>query len=331
MTPDCGIKTSPQRIFVTGGAGFIGSHLCEALLASGNSVFCYDDFCDFYAPQTKHDNLNSCKQNPGFEFEIGDIRNLEQLSKAVSTFEPDVFIHLAAMAGVRPSIQHPLYYEQVNITGTLNVLEACKAMQIDKLIFASSSSVYGNRTQVPFLETDLVNQPISPYAATKLSGELLCYNYFHLYQISTVCLRFFTVYGPRQRPDLAIHRFTDLISKGQPLTVFGDGNSSRDYTYITDTISGILKAIDYLNHHSCYEIINLGEEKTIPLMQLISCLEEICEKKAKLNYLPTQEGDVGITFADITKARMLLGYEPKTQFKEGLISFYDWYKSHLSH
>lgn len=316
----------PDTTLVTGGAGFIGSHLCEALLDQGHKVLCLDNFCSFYPPEIKRRNIQLCLNQPNFTLIEADITAPEALAKVFNTNHIDLVIHLAAMAGVRPSIQDPLLYTRVNILGTLNLLELCAAHQIDKFIFASSSSVYGNNPQVPFSESDPVDNPISPYATTKKAGELLCHTWHHLHRISMLCLRFFTVYGPRQRPDLAINKFTELLARGESLPVFGDGSSSRDYTYISDIVSGILGAVEYLQNHHCYEIINLGSDRGIRLNELISTLSSVSGLPARLEYQEMQPGDVLRTHADISKARQLLGYAPAVDFKTGISKFWEWWQ-----
>jgi len=313
-----------MRLLVTGGAGFIGSHLCEKLLDLGHNIVCIDNFNDAYCPQIKRDNLNNCLNSTAFSLQEGDIRDNDFLEKAFSLHDYDQVIHLAAMAGVRPSIKYPALYYEVNVTGTLNILEKCRQHGIERFIFASSSSVYGNNPKIPFEESDKVDAPISLYAASKRAGELLCHTYHHLFNISTLCLRFFTVYGPRQRPDLAIHKFASKILTGKPIQVYGDENSSRDYTYVDDIISGVVKAIDYVKNGNHYEVFNLGESKTITLSTMIKTLEKLLDKKAVLENLPQQEGDVLITYASIEKSKNELGYSPKTDFEEGVRMFVEW-------
>lgn len=323
-----------MNIVVTGGAGFIGSHLCEALLRSGNRLEVIDNFNDFYNPDIKRRNIKEIqhmmKKNniseSNFTLYECDIRDKEALGKIINR-EIDVVVHLAAMAGVRNSIENPRLYYEVNVLGTLNILEVCKASNVSKIVFASSSSVYGNNKEVPFREEDRVDFPISPYAATKKSGELLCYTYHLLYSFSIASLRFFTVYGPRQRPDLAIHKFTERIFKGEEIPFYGDGTSKRDYTYISDIVDGILKAIEWINESdNSYEIFNFGESRTISLNFMIDTIEKAIGEKAKKKLLPMQGGDVNITYADITKAKQMLGYNPTMQFEEGIEKFIDWYR-----
>ncbi|PRR78418.1 SDR family NAD(P)-dependent oxidoreductase [Clostridium luticellarii] len=322
-----------KTILVTGGAGFIGSHLCEALLNEGNKVIVIDNFNNYYNPMIKGSNIQEIKNtmkynkilNGNFKLFEGDIRNKEDLTR-VFREKIDIIVHLAAMAGVRPSIQNPELYYDVNIMGTLNLLEQCKKNKITKFVFASSSSIYGNNKKVPFSENDNVDFPISPYAATKKSCELLLHTYHHLYNISTVCLRFFTVYGPRQRPDLAIHKFTKLILERKKIPFYGDGTTERDYTYISDIINGILSAIEFVCSDNCYEIFNVGGDHTISLKEMVETIESTLNKKAELNIMPMQPGDVNRTCADITKSDKILGYRPNVNFEEGIKKFVDWYK-----
>jgi len=315
-----------DTILVTGGAGFIGSHLCGHLLKEGHRVFCFDNFDDYYDPNIKIRNLERMTRDCPDRFQVvtGDLRNPDHLSALFKTSPIDLVVHLAARAGVRPSIERPLLYEDVNIRGTLTLLEACKAQGTKGLIFASSSSVYGENQRVPFSEQDLDIQPISPYGATKRAGELLCYSYHHLYDFNIACLRIFTAYGPRQRPEMAIHKFTRLIDEGKSIPLYGDGSSRRDYTYIDDLINGILGVIA---HHKGFEIYNLGESRTTSLTELVRLLESALGKKAKIDALAHQPGDVSITYADITKARRMLGYEPKVGMMEGINRFVTWYRN----
>lgn len=325
-----------SAVLVTGGAGFIGSHLCEALLRRGSDVVLLDNFNAFYDPGIKEANLEAVRRTArevaGCLVVLkGDIRREEDLQRAVSALgspEKAAVVHLAAMAGVRPSIENPLLYHNVNTTGTLRLLEACRQAGIRRLAFASSSSVYGNNQKVPFAESDPVDRPISPYAATKKAGELLCHNYHHLYGLSVACLRFFTVYGPRQRPDLAIHKFARLIRAGRPLPFFGDGTTRRDYTYISDTLQGVIGALDWLAAAEApvYDLFNLGESRTVELSSLVRVLGEAMRKKPQLERLPMQPGDVVCTFADIDKARQVLGYDPKVALEEGIPRFVAWFR-----
>ena len=312
-----------MNIVVTGGAGFIGSHLCEKLLSLGSKIICIDSFDDFYNPAIKEDNISEVTGSSHFKLYRSDITNPTQMEKIFSENSIDMVIHLAARAGVRPSIEKPLLYEKVNILGTINLLECCKKYNISKFIFASSSSVYGGNKKIPFSEKDNVDHPISPYAATKKAGELICYTYYDLYKISIYCFRFFTVYGPRQRPEMAIHKFTRLILGGEEIEIYGDGSSSRDYTYIDDVISGITKS---LNTVKGFEIINLGNSNTVKLIDLIRLIEITTGEKGDLKFTKSQPGDVFITYADIRKARKMLKYFPETNIEEGLIKFVKWYK-----
>lgn len=315
----------PELILVTGGAGFIGSHLCEALLQMGKKVLCVDNFCDFYAPYIKQQNIQNCLKHPDFILHKADIRDEEELKKIFESHRISMVVHLAAMAGVRPSLQKPELYYQVNVMGSLNLLELCRLHGIKHFIFASSSSVYGNNSRLPFSEDDPVDEPISVYAATKKAGELLCYSYHHLYQISVLALRFFTVYGPRQRPDLAIHKFASLIKDAKELPLFGDGDSSRDYTYIQDILQGILSAIQYVKTGCFYEVINLGNDQSITLAELIAALQEVSGIKAIISHQAAQAGDIRHTRACIKKAAQLLDYHPSYSFKEGLTNFWQWF------
>lgn len=311
-----------MNILVTGGAGFIGSHLVESLLAEGHRVICLDNFDDFYDPQQKRRNLQGAMKNPNFQLIAADLREEERLKRIFEHEKIDQVVHLAARAGVRPSIKDPLLYADVNIRGTLNLLEACRQHKVKKVVFASSSSVYGNNPKTPFAEDDRVDNPISPYAATKKAGELICYTYHHLYGFDIACLRYFTVYGPRQRPEMAIHYFTRLIKEGKKVPIFGDGHSRRDYTYIDDAIQGTMAA---LKKEHGYEIYNIGESQTVSLLELVQALEKLLGKKALLSFFPPQPGDVAITFADISKAQKMLNYSPRTKMENGLQQFVRWF------
>ena len=315
-----------KNILVTGGAGFIGSHLVDKLLSEGDwNVTVIDDFNDFYEPAIKRANVARHSQHSNYRLEEADIRQRAALERIFEESKFDCIVHLAARAGVRPSLSQPLLYTQTNIEGTLNLLELSRQHNIKQFVFGSSSSVYGINAKVPFSEEDPIRQPISPYAATKAAGELLCHSYTHLYGIRCVCLRFFTVYGPRQRPDLAIHKFARLISEGKSIPVFGDGTTRRDYTYIDDIIAGVRAAIDYTRTE--YEVINLGESRTVELRELIALLEKELGLSAKVDRQPLQPGDVPQTFADITKARQILGYDPQTQIETGIKQFVEWFRS----
>lgn len=333
---------------LTGGSGFIGSHLTEALLKKGHSVINIDNFDDFYSYQIKIENtLESLGKNIDFKFSdkqndieklisktksdhytlyFQDIRDKDGLEKIFADHKIDMIIHLAALAGVRPSIERPLEYEEVNVRGTMNLWELCNQFNIKKFICASSSSVYGNNRKTPFSETDNVDHPISPYAATKKSGEVLGHVYHNLYGIDMIQLRFFTVYGPRQRPDLAIYKFTKLISENREIPFYGDGNTARDYTYIDDIINGILRSAEYLEKNdNVYEIINLGENEVVTLSEMLSEIEKNLNKSATKKILPMQPGDVTKTSADITKAQNLIGYRPTTNFQNGTKKFVEWF------
>jgi UDP-glucuronate 4-epimerase len=311
-----------MNYLVTGGAGFIGSHLVERLLAEGHRVICLDNFDDFYDPALKRRNLTQALKDSKFCLVEGDLRDEDLLHKLFPEEKIEIVAHLAARAGVRPSIENPLLYADVNIRGTLNLLEACKKYKVRRVVFASSSSVYGNNLKVPFAEEDPVDNPISPYAATKKAGELICHTYHHLYGIDVACLRYFTVYGPRQRPEMAIHQFTRLIAEEKKVTLFGDGSSRRDYTYIEDAIEGTIAA---LGREHGYEIYNIGESQTTSLAQLVQWIEEQLKKRARVEYLPAQPGDVERTYADIRKAVQRLGYRARTDIREGLARFIRWY------
>ncbi len=314
-----------STILVTGGAGFIGSHLCERLLSNGIQVIGLDNFDTFYDPKIKIKNAEAiARRFPDlFDLVTGDIRNPEQVKGILQENKVDAVVHLAARAGVRPSIAEPLLYQDVNLRGTIVLLEACKEHGVENFIFASSSSVYGENQRVPFSEKDLEIQPISPYGATKRAGELLCYSYHHLYRMNIACLRIFTAYGPRQRPEMAIHKFTRLIDRGGKIPMYGDGSSRRDYTYIDDLIDGILGVIHY---HNGFEIYNLGESQTTSLKELIRLIEEGLGKKANIETMDFQPGDVSVTYANITKAKRMLKYHPKVKMKEGIQRFVEWYK-----
>jgi len=315
-----------MNILVTGAAGFIGSHLAERLLGRGDRVVALDNLNDYYDPRIKQRNLESALKSPKFSFIKGDILDGPLLDRVFGDTAFDVIVHLAARAGVRPSLEQPLLYEQVNCLGTLNMLEQARKRKVKRLVFASSSSVYGNVKTIPFREDARVDRPVSPYAATKAAGELYCHNYFHLYGISTTALRFFTVYGPRQRPDMAIHKFTALIDQGKPLPIYGDGSTERDYTYCTDIIDGVVAAID---RDLGFEIVNLGESRTTKLSELVSIIEESLGKKAVLKKLPMQPGDVIMTCADVSKAKRLLAYNPSTTVREGVKRFVEWYRTEV--
>jgi UDP-glucuronate 4-epimerase len=315
-----------KRVLVTGGAGFIGSHLCQRLLREGHNIVCLDNFDSFYDPAIKRRNLEeirAIKGNGAFHLVEGDIRDAGLLEDLFRGSSFDLVIHLAARAGVRPSLEQPLLYEEVNVTGTLNLLEACRQFGVMDMIFGSSSSVYGKNPTVPFTEEDRLEAMISPYAVTKRIGELFCSVYRHLYGMNIFCLRFFTVYGPCQRPEMAIHKFARLIHQRKKIPLYGDGTSRRDYTYIDDIIEGVMGAMRNLKG---YDIFNLGESQTVPLRKLVSLLEEALGRKAEIEELPEQPGDVPITYADISKARRLLGYDPQVRIEEGVERFVRWFR-----
>jgi UDP-glucuronate 4-epimerase len=312
-----------MRILVTGGAGFIGSHVVDSLLADGEDVTVLDNFDAFYARHLKERNIGEHRSHARYRLIEADLRDAESLSREL-TGPFDVILHLAAMAGVRPSIEAPLTYQAVNVGGTQNLLEIAARQKIPHFVFASSSSVYGVNPRVPWSEDDFVLQPISPYASTKVSGELLGHVYSHLYGIRFVALRLFTVYGPRQRPDLAIHKFARLMAAGRAIPVFGDGSTRRDYTYVDDIVSGVRAALLY--NRSQYEVINLGNSQTVTLIEMIRGIEEAMGMRATIDWQPEQPGDVPQTWARVTKARDLLGYEPRTPFTEGIRRFADWYR-----
>lgn len=340
---------------ITGGAGFIGSTVAEKLLKQGNKIIVVDNFNDFYdynrkirnileatgnygkaneilensSKDEKIENLKRIVNSENFVLEYADIRDMGKMDKIFSEYKIDLVFNSAAMAGVRPSLLDPLLYEEVNIKGYMNLLELCKKYGIKKFIQASSSSVYGNNKNVPFKETDIVDFAISPYAATKKSGEVLGHVYHKLYDIDMIQLRFFTVYGPKQRPDLAIHKFTKMILEEKSIPFYGDGNTKRDYTYIDDIVDGILKSIDYLfKNKNVYEIFNLGESHVVSLKEMLETIEKVLGKKAVLDKHPMQPGDVEKTYADISKAKEILGYNPKTNFEDGIKKFVDWYMNY---
>ncbi len=312
-----------MKVLVTGGAGFIGSNLVERLLAEGHEVAVIDELNDFYDPAIKRANLAQVAGQ--ITLHEADIRDADAVSRIVGEGKFDAILHLAARAGVRPSILEPKLYIETNITGTFHLLEAARAAAVPQFIFASSSSVYGVIETVPFREDMAINQTISPYAATKMAGEQLCSNYTHLYGLRCVCLRFFTVYGPRQRPDLAIHKFTRAIDEGRPIDQFGDGSTRRDYTYVDDVVQGVTACLGY--EGPAFDIFNLGESETTTLSELVRQIEAALGKKATINLRPEQPGDVPLTYADITKARDLLGYAPTTKIAEGIPRFVEWYRA----
>lgn len=340
---------------ITGGAGFIGSTVVEKLLKQGNKVIVVDNFNDFYDYNRKIRNILEATENykkvneisenlskdekieklkkivnsENFVLEYVDIRDMEKMDKIFSEYKIDLVFNPAAMAGVRPSLLDPMLYEEVNIKGYMNLLELCKKYGVKKFVQASSSSVYGNNKKIPFKETDIVDFAVSPYAATKKSGEVIGHVYHKLYEIDMIQLRFFTVYGPKQRPDLAIHKFTKMVLAGEPIPFYGDGNTKRDYTYIDDIVDGILKSIDYLfKNQDVYEIFNLGESHVVSLKEMVETIEKVLGKKAVLDKQPMQLGDVEKTYADISKAKEILGYDPKTNFEDGIKKFVEWYMNY---
>ena len=316
-----------QTFLITGAAGFIGSHLADKLLNEGNKVIVVDNFCDFYNPEIKENNVKHNLSNPNYKLYRADIRDRNELAKVFNENKIDVVIHLAAMAGVRPSIDNPIYYQEVNCVGTQNILEEMKLHNIKKLVMASSSSVYGNCKEVPFKENMIVDFAISPYAATKKANEVMTHVYHKLFDFNVIMLRFFTVFGPRQRPDLAINKFTRLMLNNEPIPMFGDGTTSRDYTYIDDIVDGIIKSCNYVeNNKDVYEILNLGNSSPVSLKEMINTIAEVLNKTPNIQELPMQPGDVERTFADISKAKKLIGYNPKTSFQEGIENFVKWYK-----
>lgn len=314
---------------VTGGAGFIGSHLCEALINQGNRVINIDNFDPFYDPQIKRSNISQLQDNKNFITKAIDIRDKESLHSVFGKEKVDFVVHLAGMAGVRPSIENPLLYEDVNIRGTLNLLQCMQEFNVKKLVFGSSSSVYGNHNELFKFEEDMpIAKMISPYAITKKAGEDYCFLFHHLYNIDVIALRFFTVYGPGQRPDLAIHKFVKLIDNKMPIPFYGDGSSMRDYSYVTDIVAGVTQALSYLKSNmNIFEIINLSGNKAVSLKSLLEIIEEAVNKKAIINWLPMQAGDVMTTNASIEKAQRLLNYQPKIKIEDGIQSFVNWYKS----
>lgn len=313
-------------ILLTGVAGFIGSHLADHLLSRGDQVIGVDNFDGFYQRNLKESNLNAALLHPGFRLYEGDIRDSVFLNRVFSETKPDVVIHLAAKAGVRPSIENPIDYFDVNVNGSICIMEAMRKHGVNRLIHASSSSVYGNNQKVPYAEDDLVDFPISPYAASKKSAELIAFTYHHLYAMSIINLRFFTVYGPRQRPDLAIRKFFSSAYAGKPIPVYGDGSTSRDYTFVDDTVNGILSAIEYVSKQvPVYDTCNLGNSNPVTLAKLLELIQEVTGLTLIIDRKPMQPGDVQTTFADTTKARRLLGYEPRVPIRDGLVLFNDWF------
>ena len=316
-----------KTYFITGGAGFIGSSLSTRLVKEGNKVVAIDNFCDFYDTKIKENNVKDLLQNESFKLYRADIRDRQALKKIFAENEIDVVMHLAAMAGVRPSIENPVLYQEVNCMGTQNILEEMKAHNVKNLVMASSSSVYGNCKEVPFREDMIVDFAISPYAATKKANEVMTHVYHKLFNMNVIMLRFFTVYGPKQRPDLAINKFTRLMLNDEEIPMFGDGSTSRDYTYIDDIVDGIIKSCNYtMSHENVYEILNLGNSSPVSLKEMINTIAKTIGVEAKIKQLPMQPGDVDRTFADVSKAKDLIGYEPKTSFEDGIRNFVNWYK-----
>jgi UDP-glucuronate 4-epimerase len=318
-----------QRVLLTGGAGFIGSHTAEALLRRGADLTIVDRLDEFYAPAWKRANLREVQAAGHFAFEQLDITDFDALRDVVSRTKPEAIIHLAARAGVRPSIEQPLLYERVNVAATLNLLELAREFHVKQFVFGSSSSVYGATSKAPFSEDQVELKPISPYAATKLAGEMFGYTYAHLHALHVVCLRFFTVYGPRQRPDLAIHKFTALMEAGKPVPVFGDGSTGRDYTYVDDIVAGVLAALEYALPltGAPFDVFNLGNSHPVKLNTLLETLERVIGKKAIRDPQPLQPGDVPLTWADVSKSSRLLGYNPSTTLEAGLHKFVAWYRA----
>lgn len=313
-----------MHALVTGGAGFIGSHLCERLIADGHRVTVLDSFDDFYAPSVKRRNIAALVESPAFTLVEGDIRSVNGIAQLAAMDAPDVIVHLAARAGVRPSLEQPELYTDVNVSGTVAMLEFARRRDVRRFVFGSSSSVYGDDAEAPFSEGERADRPISPYAATKRAGELLVHTYHHLYGMSVACLRFFTVYGPRQRPDLAIHKFARRIMDGEQIDVYGDGSARRDFTFVADIIAGVVAAIEWTAADRVYEVFNLGESETTTVSELIALLERAIGTRANVRHLPMQPGDVVQTFADVSKARELLGYRPTTPVRVGIVEFVRW-------
>ena len=316
-----------KTYFITGGAGFIGSTLSQKLIEQGNKVVTIDNFCNFYNPKIKEDNVKELLQNEKFKLYRADIRDRQAIKEIFDENDIDIVMHLAAMAGVRPSIENPILYQEVNCMGTQNILEEMREHNVKNGVFASSSSVYGNCKEVPFREDMTVDYAISPYAATKKANEVMAHVYHQLFDMNIVMLRFFTVYGPKQRPDLAINKFTRLMLEDKEIPMFGDGTTSRDYTYIDDIVDGIIKSCDYcMSNKDVYEILNLGNSSPTTLKEMINIIGEVLEIEPKIKQLPMQPGDVDRTYADISKTKKIIGYQPKTTFKEGIENFVKWYK-----
>ena len=316
-----------KTYLITGGAGFIGSSLADDLLEKNNRVVVIDNFCDFYDPKIKENNIKNALNKENYKLYRGDIRDKDLLNKIFNENNIDIVVHLAAMAGVRPSIENPVLYQEVNCLGTQNILECMKEKRIMNLVMASSSSVYGNSKIVPFKESDIVDFAISPYAATKKANEVMTHVYHKLYNMNVIMLRFFTVYGPRQRPDLAINKFTRLMLEGKKIPMFGDGSTSRDYTYMGDIVDGIERSVNYcLNNSNVYEILNLGNSSPVSLKEMINIIGKCLNVVPDIEELPMQPGDVDRTFACIDKAKDMIGYNPQTPFEEGIKKFVKWYR-----
>lgn len=319
-----------KTYFITGGAGFIGSSLTKRLLEEGNKIVTIDNFCNFYNPKIKENNIKEFENNLNYKIYRSDIRDRNELKKIFDENNIDVVMHLAAMAGVRPSIENPVLYQEVNCMGTQNILEEMKSHNVKNLVMASSSSVYGNCKEVPFREDMIVDFAISPYAATKKANEVMTHVYHKLFNMNVIMLRFFTVYGPKQRPDLAINKFTRLMINDEKIPMFGDGTTSRDYTYIDDIVDGIIKSCEYtMNNDNVYEILNLGNSSPVSLKEMINTIGQALNVKPKIEQLPMQPGDVERTYADVSKAKALIGYQPKISFKEGIQRFIKWYKLNI--
>jgi UDP-glucuronate 4-epimerase len=311
-----------MRVLITGGAGFIGYHLASRLQHLEHEVSLLDNFNRFYDPELKRRNVRDLQRSgPAALFEI-DLLDCDNLRAALKQNRPEAIVHLAAWAGVRPSLENPRIYTDVNVTGTVNLLELARELNVQSFIFGSSSSVYGSSSRVPFTEDDPVETPVSPYAATKRAGELLCRTYAHNYAMRFTCLRFFTVYGPRQRPEMAIHKFARLIWEGKEVPVFGDGSTRRDYTYVDDIVAGIVAALQL---NPAFEILNLGESQTVTLLEVVSELENALKRTARVKFLPPQPGDMAITYADVSRATRILGYRPSTDFRTGIRKFVEWF------
>jgi UDP-glucuronate 4-epimerase len=324
------MRNSGKRVLLTGGAGFIGSNLAEALIRAGMELSIIDNFNDFYSPDWKRSNLEGVRLTGDFRLIEADICDAAALRHAFVQANPEIVIHLAAYAGVRPSIERPALYERVNVMGTLNLLELSREFKLPRFIFGSSSSVYGATSRAPFCEDQVELRPISPYAATKLAGEMLAFTYAYLFGITILCLRFFTVYGPRQRPDLAIHKFTALIEAGKSIPIYGDGSTGRDYTYVDDIVAGVMASLEYLPpvaNGAAYDILNLGNSHPVTLKELVDLLQSTTGRKAVRDSQPPQPGDVPLTWADISKSSRVLGYQPRTPLAEGLKKFISWYRS----